>query len=113
MSDPVNSPDHYTQGGVECIDAIKAALTPEEYRGYLKGNVMKYIWRENHKGGAESLRKAMWYLERLILATAPPSSGEPDDYTGLHPWVMPIDEEHKALCDLLEKNIPNDSHQKK
>lgn len=63
--DMVNTPPHYTQGGIECIDAIEAALTPEEFRGFLKGNVLKYTWRERHKGGLESLRKAGWYLRRL------------------------------------------------
>lgn len=56
----------YNAGGVECIDAIQAALTPEEYRGFLKGNVIKYTWREKHKGGEESLKKAQWYLARLL-----------------------------------------------
>lgn len=63
--DPVNHPAHYTAGAVECIDAIEAALTPEEFRGYCKGNALKYVWREQHKGGAESLAKAQWYLNRL------------------------------------------------
>lgn len=68
MSEPdvISSPPHYTQGPIECIDALQAALTPEEYRGALKANVMKYLWRERHKGGVESLRKAAWYLDRLI-----------------------------------------------
>ena len=66
MSDLVNHPPHYTQGGIECIEAIQAALTPEEFKGYCKGNVLKYIWREQHKGGAESLRKANWYMQWLI-----------------------------------------------
>ena len=65
-TDYVNHPPHYTEGGLECIEAIEAQLTPEEYRGYLKGNIAKYVWREKHKGGTESLRKASWYLERLI-----------------------------------------------
>ena len=64
--DNVNHPAHYTDGGIECIEAIEAQLTPEEYRGYLKGNVAKYVWREQHKGGIESLKKAQWYLVRLI-----------------------------------------------
>lgn len=64
--DVVNHPPHYKQGDVECIDAIKAALTEEEYRGYCKGNALKCIWRERHKGGAESLQKADWYLNRLV-----------------------------------------------
>ena len=64
--DNVNHPEHYTSGGIECIEAIEAQLTPEEYRGYIKGNVAKYVWREKHKGGNESLRKAQWYLSRLV-----------------------------------------------
>jgi len=63
--DNVNHPPHYTAGSVECIDAIRAALTPEEFRGYCKGNVLKYTWRERHKGGDESLAKAQWYLKQL------------------------------------------------
>ena len=51
---------------IECIEAIEAALTNEEFRGYCKANCMKYIWREKHKGGTESLKKAQWYLDRLI-----------------------------------------------
>jgi hypothetical protein len=66
MADPVSQPDHYCQGGIECIDAIEAALTPEEFRGFCKGNVIKYVWRERHKAGAESLKKAQWYLARLV-----------------------------------------------
>lgn len=64
--DMVNLPPHYGGRGVECIQAIEAALTPEEYRGYLKGNVMKYVWRERQKGGTESMLKAEWYLKRLL-----------------------------------------------
>lgn len=62
----VNHPSHYTQGDIECIDAIRASMTPEEYAGYLKGNVIKYVWRYRHKGGAESLCKGRWYLNKLI-----------------------------------------------
>lgn len=64
--DNVNKPAHYLQGGIECIDAVQAALTPEEFRGFCKGNALKYVWREKHKGGSESLEKALWYLNRLI-----------------------------------------------
>ena len=64
--DNVNQPAHYTSGGVECIDAIEAALTPEEFRGFLKGNVLKYTWRERMKAQLESLLKAQWYLNRLV-----------------------------------------------
>lgn len=63
-TDFVEHPPHYTAGQIECIDAIQSALTPDEYRGYIKGNALKYIWRERHKGGGESLAKAQWYLRR-------------------------------------------------
>lgn len=65
--DVVNRPSHYTQGGIECIEAIKASMTPEEYKGFLKGQVIKYIWRYRLKGKpAEDLKKAQFYLIRLI-----------------------------------------------
>lgn len=67
INDPVNHPSHYTQGGIECIEAIEAActgLTGQE--GYLVGQVIKYIWRWKHKNGLQDLEKAEWYLERLI-----------------------------------------------
>jgi len=66
MSDPVNHPAHYTQGGVECVDAIAAALGPEGFRAFLRGQVLKYVWRGPHKGQeAQDYAKAAWYLERL------------------------------------------------
>jgi|688.fasta_scaffold34048_4 hypothetical protein len=66
--DQVNHPPHYKQGDVECIDAIESALTAEEFRGHCKANALKYIWRERHKGQDESLKKAIWYLERALKA---------------------------------------------
>jgi len=67
MNDNVNSPSHYTQGDIECIDAIKASMSIWEYRGYLKGNIQKYIWRYNDKlKPQEDLKKAQWYLNQLI-----------------------------------------------
>lgn len=61
----VDHPGHYNKSSIECIDAIKAALTPEEFRGFCKGNALKYVWREQHKGGDEDLRKAEWYLRKI------------------------------------------------
>jgi hypothetical protein len=66
MSDAVNKPEHYNQGQIECIDAMKIVLTPEEFRGYLKGNVFKYLWREKDKNGNEDLRKGKSYYDWLI-----------------------------------------------
>lgn len=70
MADDVYNPEHYAGEGIECIDAIEAALTPEEYRGFIKGNVIKYTWRERKKGGDNSLAKALWYLNRLLKLNA-------------------------------------------
>jgi len=68
--DQVNHPPHYTDGGgIECIEAIEAQLTAEEYQGYLRGNCVKYLWRWRHKGGKTDLAKAQWYLDRLLTFT--------------------------------------------
>lgn len=66
VNDPVKSPSHYTAGGIETIAYIKAKLSPAEYEGYLKGNVLKYMSRYNHKGGLQDLEKAKVYLQWLI-----------------------------------------------
>jgi len=65
MTDFVNHPPHY-QGSIECIDAIEASMSAEAFKGALKANVIKYVWRYEGKGGVESLQKAQWYLNRLI-----------------------------------------------
>jgi hypothetical protein len=65
--DNVHKPEHYNNGGMECIDAIRGMLTHDEYIGYLRGNALKYQWRFRYKGKpVEDLRKARWYEERLI-----------------------------------------------
>ena len=70
MKDTVNHPEHYTAGGIECIDAIEAAV--KELGGqeaFLTGQVIKYMWRwkrKHRENPAEDLRKAQWYLNRLI-----------------------------------------------
>ena len=66
MSNKVTKPDHYTSGTIECIDYIKDILSPEEYRGYLRGNIAKYMHRFRNKNGIEDLRKAEVYLGWLI-----------------------------------------------
>ena len=65
--DPVNNPQHYNTGNIECIEAIQESMSPEAFKGYLKGNTMKYLWRYDYKGKAsEDLEKAGWYLNKLI-----------------------------------------------
>lgn len=63
--DKIN-PSHYKTGGIETINFIKAKLSPAGYEGYLEGNILKYISRHKEKGGIEDLKKAEWYLCRLI-----------------------------------------------
>ena len=67
LADPVNKPAHYRQGGIECIDAIKASMTDEAFIGYCKGNTQKYLWRLGLKDSAlQDAKKAQWYLNKLI-----------------------------------------------
>jgi hypothetical protein len=63
--DNVNNPSHYNQAGIECLDAI-AAATDDGYEYYLQGNIIKYLWRYRYKNGIEDLKKAQFYLDRLI-----------------------------------------------
>lgn len=62
----VDHPSHYNRGSIECIDAIQAALSDEEFRGFCKGNILKYLWREKFKGEGNDLSKANWYLLKLM-----------------------------------------------
>lgn len=64
--DAVNHPNHYTHGNIEVIDYIIDKLTGEQFEGYIIGNVLKYVSRYRHKGGFEDLKKANWYLSKLI-----------------------------------------------
>ena len=66
VEDYVNSPPHYGKGRIECIEYIKDFLTDEEYTGYLRGNIAKYLHRWRYKNGVEDLKKAQWYLNRSI-----------------------------------------------
>ncbi|HAC0644696.1 TPA_asm: DUF3310 domain-containing protein [Listeria monocytogenes] len=65
QKDNVN-PAHYKQGAMQTIDVMKAKLTTEEFRGHLKGCILKYVTREKLKNGIEDLEKAQWYLDYLI-----------------------------------------------
>lgn len=64
--DVVNHPSHYTQGGIECIDAMKSAFGADEVAIYSKIAAFKYIWRCEHKNGLEDVKKAVWYLNKYI-----------------------------------------------
>lgn len=65
--DTVNHPKHYTQGKIECIDAIESAVADlSGLDAVCTANVIKYVWRWKHKNGSQDLRKAQWYLNKLI-----------------------------------------------
>ncbi|QVW53670.1 hypothetical protein ZS_05 [Salmonella phage vB_STM-ZS] len=65
--DNVNSPSHYTQAGIECIDAITAAVSGKSgIEAVCVANVIKYLWRYELKNGVEDVKKAQWYLNRLV-----------------------------------------------
>lgn len=64
-TDEINHPHHYTFGNIEVIDMIRSA-TGYHFEGFLAGNVLKYVVRYRHKNGIQDLKKAEWYLKRLI-----------------------------------------------
>lgn len=66
--DPVTRPAHYAFGGIECIEALESCMSVEAFRGFLKANAIKYLWRYEQKNGLEDLKKAKWYLKALIFA---------------------------------------------
>ena len=66
-NDMVNHPSHYTQGNIECIDAITAAVTGlTGMEAVCTGNIIRYIWRWKHKNGLEDVKKCRWYIDKLI-----------------------------------------------
>ena len=79
-NDAVQHPSHYTQGGIECIDAIKASMTADGFADYCKGNIIKYIWRWRSKGGVEDLKKARVYLDWLIQSVDTEESEDNDEW---------------------------------
>ena len=96
--DNVNHPAHYTSGGIECIEAIRASLGDKEFADYCKGNIIKYLWRYRLKNGLEDLKKAKVYLDWMIDA-------EETEYV-----AVPVPEPHGRMGDLdaLEELILND-----
>ena len=89
--DMVNHPAHYTNGKFECIDVIKEATQQcEKFEAYLVGTILKYIWRFKLKNGVEDLKKARWYLNKLIEEE---EAGENADKNQFHnEWMEKIKE---------------------
>lgn len=63
--DKIN-PDYYKNKSIETIEVIRNELTSDEFRGYLKGQIFKYLARHRLKNGLEDLKKAQWYMNYLI-----------------------------------------------
>jgi hypothetical protein len=83
MTDMVNSPAHYNQSNIECIDAIRAALGEEGFIAYCRGNAIKYNWRAGHKSDQkEDLQKAAWYSKM--------ASGDDPRYRASAPNLAPV-----------------------
>ena len=75
--DVVNNPEHYNTGNIECIDAIEESMSSVAFKGYLKGNCLKYLWRYDYKGKqVEDLQKAGWYLNKLTMMVVFENGGE-------------------------------------
>jgi len=71
LEDVVNKPKHYNTGNIECIEAIEESMSSVAFKGYLKGNCLKYLWRYDYKGKqVEDLQKATWYLNKLTVMVA-------------------------------------------
>ena len=87
MIDNVNHPKHYTQGGIECIDALKAATVGKTgIEAVCVANVIKYCWRYEEKNGLEDVKKAQFYIKRLIQELEEKKENcsftDPDDVVG-------------------------------
>lgn len=78
MPDPVSHPSHYTAGKIECIDAIESAVAGlYGQEAFCTGNAIKYLWRWKLKGGAQDLKKAKWYIDRLLNSEEQPIPPQP------------------------------------
>ena len=73
--DMVNHPEHYTSSSIETIDMIES-MTAEGFKYYLEGNILKYLTRYRHKNGIQDLKKAQWYLNKLIEVQNDTSNGD-------------------------------------
>lgn len=106
MSDRVDHPSHY--GGdttYEVIKVLAAWLTPDEYAGFLKGNVIKYLARCRLKGGAEDVAKAKWYQDELARVSIARAVAEPARGPGEHPFRKPAEEPLRPLRPLWAEAI--------
>lgn len=89
--DNVNSPSHYTQAGIECIDAITAAVSGKSgIEAVCVANVIKYLWRYELKNGLEDVKKAQWYLNRLVSELDKREENHTPEFACDHEWMPPL-----------------------
>lgn len=92
INDPVNHPGHYTHGKVECIDAIESVTTYMTGKeAFLTGQTIKYMWRWRLKNGVEDLKKARWYLDRLIAQQEAEEKKEAEDEANRSKYLYNIE----------------------
>lgn len=95
MNNNIEHPAHYCQGGIECIDAIKAATVGKTgIEAVCVANAIKYLWRYENKNGLEDCKKAAWYINRLIRELETKSVNQDDEYD--------IDEDYRG-CNTCKK----------
>lgn len=88
MTDNVNHPSHYNNGSVECIDAMEAATVNKSgAEAVCTSNVIRYLWRYESKNGLEDVKKAQWYINRLISELEGKPAVTPEPIECLHEWV--------------------------
>lgn len=80
----VNHPSHYSNGEIECIDAMLSAFGYEDTMAFCKLNAMKYIWREQNKNGKEDMSKAKWYIEKWLELSEKMMNDDLDDFFEYH-----------------------------
>ena len=113
MIDNVNNPTHYTQGEIECIDCIKAATVNKVgIEAFCVGNAIKYLFRYENKNGLEDVRKAQWYINRLIQELEEKkenySFADPDDVVGdcNECANYNMDEDSESCCNCKNTAVP-------
>ena len=114
MIDNVNHPSHYTQGGIECIDALKAATVGKTgIEAVCVANVIKYLFRYENKNGLEDIKKAQWYINRLIQELEEKKENcsfpDPDDVVGdcIDCVNFNMDENSEPCCNCKNTAVPD------
>lgn len=106
MTDNVNHPSHYTQGGVECIDAMEAATVNKSgAEAVCTSNVIRYLWRYESKNGLEDVKKAQWYLNRLIAELEGPKAEPVECKHKFIPNPAKLSSHICCLCGALEADL--------